>query len=250
MPLVILAGAAAAIQQFGLGWRRPLFLALGCFVATLTPVLGIIPMRFGQFSPVSDHLQYLALPAVTALVAAGLATVSADRRTRPVARAVAALLVLILMLLTWHRSFVFRSDEALWRDSLAKSPYSSRAHYNLAETLAEVGRTDEAAAHYRDALRLEPDFAQAHNNLGALLGPQGRLDDAIAHFADAVRIKPDYAEAHNNWGVALAVRGDLSGAVEHFEEAVRLNPDHENARLNLRRSQEQVQSRQSAPTND
>jgi tetratricopeptide (TPR) repeat protein len=207
-------------------------------------------MRFGQFSPVSDHLTYLALPAITALVAAGLATVSADRRTRPVARAVAALLVLILMLLTWRRSVVFRSDEALWRDSLAKSPYSSQAHYNLAETLAEIGRPDEAAAHYRDALRLEPDFAQAHNNLGALLGPQGRLDDAIAHFADAVRIKPDYAEAHNNWGVALAVRGDLSGAVEHFEEAVRLNPDHENARLNLRRSQEQVQSRQSAPTND
>jgi hypothetical protein len=38
--------------------------------------------------------------------------------------------------------------------------------------------------------------------------------------------------------------------VAHFEQAVRLNPDHENARLNLRRSQEQVQSRQSAPTKD
>jgi tetratricopeptide (TPR) repeat protein len=250
MPLVILAGTAAAIQQFVPRWRRALFLALGCFSATLAPVLGIIPMRFGHFSPLSDHLQYLAIPAITALVAAGLATLSAGRRTRPVARAVAALLLVLLMLLTWHRSFVFRSDEALWRDSLAKNPYSAQAHYNLAEILAEIGRPDEAAAHYRDALRLEPGFAQAHNNLGALLGRQGHLDDAIAHFAEAVRIEPDYAEAHNNWGVALAVRGDLSEAVAHFEQAVRLNPDHENARLNLRRSQEQVQSRQSAPTKD
>jgi Tfp pilus assembly protein PilF len=249
MPLLILASASAATHWLALRWRRPVFLALECFSAGLTPVLGIIPMRFGHFSPVSDHLQYLALPAITALVAAGLATLSANRPTRHLAQGVAALLVLILMLLTWHRSSVFRSDEALWRDSLAKNPYSAQAHYNLAETIAEIGRADEAAAHYRDALRLEPDFAQAHNNLGALLGPQGRLDDAIVHFADAVRIKPDYAEAHNNWGVALAVRGDLQGAVEHFAQAARLNPDHENARLNLRRSQEQLLDRERAAAN-
>ena len=250
LPLAALLGAATAIGRLDAPWTRPLLLGLGCFIAALAPVLGILPMRFQQFAPVSDHLQYLALPAVTALVAAGLATVSAGRRARPAGRAVAALLVLLLMALTWQRSVVFRSREALWRDSLATNPYSAQAHYNLAETLAEDGRPDEAAPHYRDALRLDPDFAQAHNNLGGLLGPQGRLDDAIAHFAEAVRIRPDYAEAHNNWGVALAVRGDLPEAVAHFEEAVRLDPDHENARRNLRRSREQLQARQSAPTHE
>jgi Flp pilus assembly protein TadD len=250
MPWLLLGGLAAAMWRVSPSRRRPIFLALGCFLASLTPVLGIIPMRFRQFSLVSDHLQYLAVPAITALVAAGLTTVAASRRGSWLAHAPAVLLVLILMALTWQRSHVFRSETALWRDSLSKNPYSHNAHYNLAEALAQTGHPDQAAPHYRDALRLKPDFAAAHNNLGALLGPQGRLDEAVAHFAEALRLQPDYAEAHNNWGVALAVRGDLPGAVAHFEEAVRLNPDHENARSNLDRSREQLQARRSAPTNE
>ena len=247
LPLALLVGAVAAMVWLAPRRGRPLLLALGCYVAALGPVLGIIPMRFQRLAPVSDHLQYIAMPAITALVAAGLTGLSTRPRLRPAARSGMVLLVLLLIGLTRHRSGAFRSETSLWQHSLAVSPYSANAHYNLAEALAKDGRPAEAVAHYRDAIRLDPAFAAAHNNLGALLGPQGALDDAIAHFAEAIRIRPDYAEAHNNWGVALAVRGDLPGAVEHFTLAVRLDPDHEKARQNLDRAQEQLRSRRPDP---
>jgi tetratricopeptide (TPR) repeat protein len=37
------------------------------------------------------------------------------------------------------------------------APSLARDHYNLANTLAELGRRDEAVRHYAQALALEPD---------------------------------------------------------------------------------------------
>jgi Flp pilus assembly protein TadD len=41
-------------------------------------------------------------------------------------------------------------------------------------------------------------MAMAHNNLGIVLADLGRLDDAIAHFRTALKISPNYATARLN----------------------------------------------------
>ena len=52
----------------------------------------------------------------------------------------------------------------------------------------------------RKAIALKPDFAEAHYNLGNTLQQLGRLDDAEANYRRAIALKPDIAEAHNNLG--------------------------------------------------
>ena len=272
LPLAALVGAAAVIWRLDPRWSRPLTLALGYFILTLGPVLGIIPMWFRRYALASDHLHYLALPAITALVAAGLAMAAGNGRLRPLITAAAVAVVTALATLTWERSGVFRSTVTLMQDSLARNPDSWTAHTNLGAALGNLGRTEEAIGHYREALRLLPTSAEAHNNLGNALFQIGRPQEAIPHYEASLRIKPDVtgvhsnlgialgllgqpqqalphfqeavrltpgsAEAHNNLGHALALQGRLSEAVVHYEEAVRLNPGNQTARDNLARARE------------
>jgi len=52
------------------GWGRPWLFAFGYFVIALSPVLGFFNMAFYSNSQVADHLQYLAMPSILALIAA------------------------------------------------------------------------------------------------------------------------------------------------------------------------------------
>ena len=281
LPLAALVGVAAFLWRLGPRWNKPLGLALGCYVVALGPVLGIIPMWFRRYALVSDHLQYLALPAITALVAAGLATLAKTDRLRPIAAGIAVMAVAALATLTWQRSGVFRSTVDLMQDSLATNPDSWTAHTNLGAALANLGRPQEAASHYAEALRLRPTSAEAHNNLGNTLFQLGRPQEAIPHYQESLRLKPDVAgvhsnlgialgmtgrpqeavfhfrevvrliptsaEAHNNLGQALALQGLLKDAAVQFEQSFRLNPENHTARDNLLRTREELQRRTAAP---
>jgi len=274
LPLAALFGAAAGIHRLDPRWRRPLAMGLGCYLVSLGPVLGILPMWFRRYSLVSDHLQYLALPAITLLLAAGLRAAAAIPGQRPLATGAASVFVLGCMALTWQRSGVFTSNVSLMQDSLSKNPDSWTAHTNLGAELGHLRRPQEAIEHYEAALRLRPTAFQAHNNLATTLFQLGRLQEAIPHYQEALRINPDVAEIHANLGNALAVLGNtseaashfrevlrlmpnsaqvhnnlgyilenegrLTEAVTHYEEALRLDPANEKARDNLRRAREQL----------
>lgn len=234
LPLLALISTAVVVQRLDPRWRRPLAMGLGCYLLALGPVLGIVPMWFRRYALVSDHLQYLALPAITLLAGAGLATAAMHSgRWRRIAMGAAAAIVLGFMGLTWQRSSVFTSTIALMQDSLAKNPESWTAHTNLGAALAALGRPQEAIGHYEAAIRLRPTSFQAHNNLAATLFQSGRPDQAVEHYREALRINPDVAEIHANLGLALALQGKLADASRHFREVLRLAPSSADAHNNL-----------------
>lgn len=233
LPLAALAGTAGIIHRLDPRWRRPVAMGLGCYLLSLGPVLGIVPMWFRRYSLVSDHLQYLALPAITMLAAAGLRAAAAVSGRRAFAVAAAAGLVVGCMTLTWQRSAAFTSTMSLMQDSLAKNPDSWTAHTNLGAALGSLGRPEEAIGHYEQALRLRPTSFQARNNLAAMLVQCGRPQEAVEHYREALRINPDVPEIHANLGVALVMLGNAPEATGHFREVVRLTPDSADAHNNL-----------------
>ena len=51
-------------------------------------------------------------------------------------------------------------------------PSDFEAYYNLANTLNELGRLEEAEKNYRKAIKLKPEFVLAHCNMGVVLKVQ------------------------------------------------------------------------------
>jgi len=263
-----------------LWWRRNALgrgpiAAVVFFVATLSPLLGFIPVYTFLFSFVADHYQYVASIGLIALFA-GVASSRADnwQLGHNLRCTLSASLLLVLGSLTWHQTRIYRDSETLWGDTLTKNPESwmarnnlanvllrnghaaeaigqyeqalqsnpdyAPAHGNLAIALVQIGRLPEATAQCEEALRLKPDYAEAHGNLGIALGQLGRLPEAMAQYEQALQIKPDYAEAHYNLGVALGQSGRILEAIAHLQKAVQISPDFADAHYNLAYALEQV----------
>ena len=167
------------------------------FVVLLLPVLGLL--HFGLHI-VADRNTYFAGLA-PAMLAGGVVLHRLRAAPSPLAAratgAAALAVVVLLGVLTWRQSAVWRDSRTLWAHAVAVSP-SSVAHAKLGVLLEEEGRTEEAIVHFRQAVRLRPDNAYAENNWGVALGNVWRFDEAVAHFEAALRAHPTYAEAHRN----------------------------------------------------
>jgi protein O-mannosyl-transferase len=265
---------AALALLAGLAWyarrnRGPMAAVL-IFAGTLLPVLGFADVNWFLISYVGDHLEYLSSLAIIVLFASGVATIGVSGE-RILLNAATGGLVVVLGILTWRQSRIYRDAQTLYRATLAENPSSWVAHYNLGDTLNQLpdrqadviaeweatvrykpdyveaqnnlgcilasdpDRVDEAIAHFQAAMRFKPEFADAHANLAAVLsGMPGRTDEAIDQFEQALRYDPGSAETHNNFGnMLMDIPGRLDEAIAQLEQAVRINPNYAEAHWNL-----------------
>jgi Flp pilus assembly protein TadD len=216
----VVAGLWLARQRTG---RGPLVAVL-FFAGTLGPALGFVDVYPMRFSFVADHFQYLAGIGLMTLCAAGLARLS---------WAIPALLLVLLGVLTWQQTGIYRNQEILWRDTLNKNPDCWLAHNNLGILLYRQGHLKEAIDHYHKAIQINPDRYDAYYSLGAALADEGRWDEAIENYRKAIQLKPDYAFAFNNLGNALVAKGQLQEAIQNYRRAIQLAPTYSTALNNL-----------------
>jgi tetratricopeptide (TPR) repeat protein len=259
LPQGLLLAALLAGTLFAL-WRRPPLGFLGAwFFLILAPSSSIVPVAT---QTIAEHRMYLSLAAVVVAVVVGLFRWIGSR-----SMAVFAALAFGLGWATVQRNTDYRSEFALWSDTVDKCPnnapaydilgslwlkqgngdeatrcltralqlqpsYAS-AHYNLGIALAESGHPSEAVAHFEEALHIEPDLTDAQVNLGNALVQVGRAADAIPHYEAALQFEPGAADVHIDLGLTLARLGRLQEAINHFAQAVRIQPDSAVAHLNL-----------------
>jgi Flp pilus assembly protein TadD len=119
-----------------------------------------------------------------------------------------------------------RAEEAIahFKSSLALKPQSAAAHYNLGTALTVARRLGEAADQYREALRIDPAYANAHNNLGNVYMAEGKFDAAIQEFEEVARLQPESAAGLKNLAAAYAMAGEFGRAVDTADAALKLGP--------------------------
>lgn len=203
------------------------------FVGTLFPVLGFLNVFPFRYSFVADHFQYLAMLGILVPAASGLARALA--RIPPARVPVAVALLVTLGVLSWQQSGIYRDEETLYRETLARNPDAFFVRLNLGSLLFQQGRIAEAAAEFEQAVHLKPDSAEALENLGnALAALPGRFPEAVATLRKALEYNPRSAEIHNNLGLALlSLPGHQEEAAAAFRQAIQFKPDFAAAHNNL-----------------
>ena len=198
-------------------WRRPVLGFAGTwFFAILAPSSSVVPL---VTQTIAEHRMYLPLAAVIALVVLG-AYRWAGRGS------VVAFLGLAVGAgwMTVQRNKDYRSELALWSDTVAQCPGNARAHSNLGLVLLEQGRIPEAAGQYEEAIKIDPKNPVAQLNLCNALTRLGRPAEALPHGEAAVRLDPRNADAQVDLGLALVALGRAAEALPHYAEALRLQP--------------------------
>jgi protein O-mannosyl-transferase len=209
---------AAAIPRLG---RGPLAAAL-FFGGTLLPALGFFDVYPMRFSFVADHFQYLACLGPIALVCAAAARLARDKGTAAVA--LAALVVGALGAATHARASVYRDQETLWRDTLARNPGCWLCLNNLGAVLVEGRREDEAIEALGRAVALRPGHAEARITLATALRRRGRHAEAEAQLREVVGADPHAGMAAHDLARLLAGQGRLAEATPFFRQAAALAP--------------------------
>ncbi len=231
---LLIAGLLIAVL-WSLRRRSPLGFAGAWFFLILTPTSSIVPIA----GPAFEHRLYLSLAAVVAVAVLSsyriLLRLFPDReklRLR-LSWGLAALIVVLLGVLTVDRNRVYHSPVGMWKDVIAKSPRNPGVRTKLGLALAREGKLEEAEAQYRAVLRTDPGFLEARNNLGNLLARRGELEEAIFHYAEAIKRRPGSAEAMNNLGNALVEAGRIEEGIARYREAIKFDPGFADGYTNL-----------------
>jgi len=202
--------------------------ALGAAVMLLKPparlwfAAGLIFLApTSSFLPIddlsADRRMYLAAPCF----AAALALLWSGLKPRYLMA-----LALFLATLTFARALVFRTEESLWRDTVAGSPAKVRPRIQLARAVAPAEAIDVMANLPADG-RVSAERGRAYMELG-------RPAEALREFGVALAAEPGDPRALANRGTALAALGQTDAARQDFARALALDPCLYPALVNLR----------------
>ena len=209
---VLVTGTALVALRRRVPWALA---AAACYAVVVAPMLGVM-----QTGPqiAADRYTYLACLPWAVLAAAAL-----HRWPRFFPLAAAALVV--LGVLTWRQTTIWKDTPALWEHALRVDPDDYFAHLNLGWERQVHGDLEGAYRRYDEALRINPKFTLALNNRGNVSQARGNYDAAIADFTAAIEANPQYASPYMNRGTLRLAQQDLDGALADLNEAVRLDPE-------------------------
>ena len=225
LPLAVVLLTLVVATTVALWKKAPIGIAGAWFFAILAPSSSVIPV---VTQTMAEHRMYLPLAAVV-VVCTGAAYLLLGRR----ALFLGLIIATVLGAATVRRNEDYRNELAIWRDTVAKCPQSSRSYGELGNALNRPGQTREAIVAYETALHLKPDNVRAHFNLATVLLESGQPEEALHHFEIAVHDLPQLAAVHYGLGNALVRLGRPLEAIPHYGQALRLDPTFTGAHNNL-----------------
>ena len=211
----LLIGLVVAVLLALRRWPALGFLGAWFFV-TLAPTTSVVPVAF---QPMAEHRMYLALAAVVAAIVC-CAHASLGRRSLLVTLA----LVIGGGLLTVRRNADYRTDLAIWTDTVTKAPQNARARAALATALANLGRLEEAATQFKASLQLDqPYIVETRRSYAWVLLRLHRHAEAVAQREAIVRLMPADAQSRRELAHALFVAGRRDDSIDQAQTAAQLS---------------------------
>jgi arylsulfatase A-like enzyme/Flp pilus assembly protein TadD len=138
-------------------------------------------------------------------------------------------------------------DQAIehFNKSLRLNPNQTGIHFGIANIFEKQGKLEQAAGIYRKVLQSKPNMAPAHNNLGKILLLQGKYEQAAAHCIKALQINPQLPEAYYNLGNTRFQQANYQQAIASYQKALSLRPNWPEVQRNLNLAKKKITQKDS-----
>jgi len=217
-------GGLAIVTALAVFRKRAWGYPLAWFFLILAPTSSFIPRP----DPIVEYRMYLPLMGIVVLLVSisyvALQNIAARLNLSGkirgiVAGGVSSGLLALLVALTIARNEVYRSEESIWKSSIAGSPDNLKAYVGLGAVLLSTGKNDEARECFEETLARCPAVteptqyyfkavkAMTHNNLGVLMFRKGKYQEAEKHFRESLGVIPDAKDVQDNLARALKMQG-------------------------------------------
>lgn len=126
----------------------------------------------------------------------------------------------------------FANSVRAYEMALALMPNQAEVANDMGRLAYRMGMKETAEKLFAHYLRAYPQSHEAANNLACTIRDQNRFDEAIEVLKPAIMAKPDDPLLWNTLGTVIAEQSDPEGAVTFFNEALRLDEGFVKARYN------------------
>lgn len=138
-----------------------------------------------------------------------------------------------LMGIVQERRGDFSSSVLAYEAALQLLPEQAEVANDLGRLAYRMGLKPQAEKLFRHFLRQHPGHPEALNNLACTLRDQRRFDEAIEALRPAIETTPGSAQLWNTMGTIVAEQGDYPTSEIFLAEALNLDPSFVKARYNL-----------------
>jgi tetratricopeptide (TPR) repeat protein len=236
-PSWIVVGSALVLLSFtalALRWIKRLpWLGVGWlwYLGTLVPVIGIVQVG-GQW--MADRYTYVPLIGLFVLAVWGTSTLVEGSRKHQTVLAVAGIAGVVCYALAARVQVRYwRDSAALFEHAVSVTEGNYLAYSALGTFRSRAGDVEGGIRLYEEALRLKPDHPMANYNLAKTLIQQGRFQDAVPYLAQLANLFPERPVLRFDLARTLEEAGDLEGAVVAYMEGLAVDPKDVDARTRL-----------------
>jgi protein O-mannosyl-transferase len=192
------------------------------FLASLVPVIGIIPLGWQSMA---DRYMYLPVVGLLVMVFWGIPDrLLIKKPVRNIGIAVASVLFLCLVLQARRQVGTWKDSETLFRHAALTTENNWIAYTNLGVVMQEQGDLSQAIALYQRAISLQPPDVVANKNIGMVFAATGQYDSARVHYELAAAVNPHYPMLQYDYAYLLMKAGMREDAIRHFYNAAADNP--------------------------
>jgi len=128
--------------------------------------------------------------------------------------------------ISFHYDWNWNGAEHEFQRSLALDPSYNSTRRWYGDTLAVMGRLDEALDQIRRTEQADPLSPVTHTDFGWILYLCRRYDEAIAEDRRAIELDSNFARARTNLALAYLQTGAFADAIQELEEVQRLADAH------------------------
>ncbi len=212
--------------------RRQVLVAVGWFLITYAPVANVLVLIGTIFAERLMYLPSVALAMVWGLTLPALTRWLWHRGSRGAAVVVIGVLgvaIIAYSVLTVSRNRVWRNDEVLFADGLARQPGSARVQYNYGAWCASHGKIEPALKHLRRAVEISGEYFLARTRLASCQLGLSRWQDTVDTLRPLVQDASSRSEhLISPLGMMAKAHTELrqfGEALRCHERALRIDPE-------------------------
>lgn len=103
--------------------------------------------------------------------------------------------------------------------------FTAGVHYNMGDTLFQMGHYEEAIQHFQTSMSLNPEVDSAELGIAQALLAQGNEESALTHLRHLLLLKPHDAPTLHTLGKLLYKRGGRKEGIAHLQKGLESHPE-------------------------
>ncbi|MCP4248549.1 MAG: tetratricopeptide repeat protein, partial [bacterium] len=223
-PIFIAALFALPVLGFALWKLRrkiapPALWGVAHYILCLSPMLGLIPFNYTQFTFVADHFVYL--PIIGVFLCLALLGEAARRRFRPgwvgavpMTTLAVAVLIALGVLSFRHNTVVWKDGKSFWECTVKLNKLCWPAQFNLANIYSREGHALRKKA--REARSAQDEVAAAKYDADARI----KAEAAAEHYEWATVANPNLIPVEKAASNAFYTLRQYDKAAHHMQRAI------------------------------